>query len=55
MLRLQFGHTGLNMTTYKIGNHDAGCCDCGHEVEAVMSYCPRCDVEKKRILSLIEM
>lgn len=48
------------MTSYKIGKHDTGCCDCGHEVEAleaVMSYCPRCDVKKKEevILSLTDM
>lgn len=38
------------MTSYKIGKHDTGCCDCGHEVEAleaVMSYC-YCNTEFDR-------
>ena len=50
LLRLRFGHTGLNSKLFLIGKHETGRCDCGQEenVEHVIMDCERYEQDRGR-------
>ena len=48
--RLQFGHTRLNSTLFKIGTHNLGRCEFCHTEESsenVLLYCHKYDAERR--------
>lgn len=51
--RLQFGHTGLNGSLYKIGKHSTGkCAFCGviETVEHVLLKCRKNNIERIKMI-----
>ena len=51
--RLPFGHTRLNSTSFKIGNHNSVRCQFRHQEESLehdLIYCQKYDAERKELI-----
>ncbi|KAF7644735.1 hypothetical protein LDENG_00216660 [Lucifuga dentata] len=55
--RLRFGHTGLNISLFKIGNHNSGrrsYCYVDETIEHVMIECPQYTEERRELMNSLK-